>query len=110
MAVISCYSHVPRSVMQPTDSGIIRSGFEGSPTPQGECLDMGQEKSQNGQFDETELERLRQEHRELDEAITEIESQLYRSVADQTEIRRLKKLKLQKKDAMHFLMRSRASA
>lgn len=71
---------------------------------------MGEDKSRNGQIDETDLERLRKEHRELDEVIIKIESQLYRSVADQTEIRRLKKLKLQKKDAIHFLKSRRASA
>ncbi len=71
---------------------------------------MGQEQRRNGQIDETDLERLRKEHQDLDETITRLESQVARSVADATEIRRLKKLKLLKKDAIHQLMRRQASA
>ncbi len=73
-------------------------------------LNMGQEQRRNGQIDETDLERLRKEHQDLDETITRLESQVARSVADATEIRRLKKLKLLKKDAIHQLMRRQASA
>ena len=84
--------------------------YRGAEPSEGEGQDMSEEKSRNGQIDETDIERLRKEHRELDEAITKIESQLYRSVADQTEIRRLKKLKLAMKDAIYQLERSRATA
>ncbi len=44
------------------------------------------------------LIRLREEHRELDSRIRELEGQSSHSVADETEIRKLKKLKLHKKD------------
>lgn len=76
----------------------------------GDCLTMGQVNCLNGQIEETDLERLRKEHRELDEEIIKIESRPYISAADQMEIRRLKKIKLLKKDVIHALMKHQASA
>ncbi|MDF1564224.1 MAG: DUF465 domain-containing protein [Deltaproteobacteria bacterium] len=52
------------------------------------------------------LTRLREEHRELDSRIRELEGQSSFSVAEQTEIKQLKKLKLQKKDQI-FQMEQR---
>ena len=49
------------------------------------------------------LTRLREEHRELDSRIRELEGQSSFSVAEQTEIRQLKKLKLHKKDQIFQL-------
>ena len=109
----------PSTVVVPVEDGsharlekyVFQLGpARGAELSEGEGQDMSEEKSRNGQIDETDIERLRKEHRELDEAITKIEAQLYRSVADQTEIRRLKKLKLAKKDAIYQLERRRATA
>lgn len=44
------------------------------------------------------LEKLREEHRKLDEQIKELTSATYLSTEDQLEIARLKKLKLHAKD------------
>jgi hypothetical protein len=70
---------------------------------------MEQRKSRNGELSADELEELRRQHEDLDAAIARLERQASHSVADEAEIRRLKKLKLQKKDKMQALMR-RASA
>lgn len=70
---------------------------------------MEQAKSRNGVPDTEDLEDLRRQHQDLDAAIARLERQASHSVADEAEIRRLKKLKLQKKDKMHALMR-RATA
>ena len=52
-----------------------------------------------GQAEDKEiLIRLREEHRELDSRIRELEGQSSFSVAEQTKIRQLKKEKLHKKD------------
>ncbi len=55
------------------------------------------------------IEQLLEEHRRLEERISEIEKQASFSVEDEAEIRRLKKLKLQKKDAIYALERQAAS-
>jgi len=58
---------------------------------------------------QVDLERLRKEHRALDEQIIVIESRRWLTPAEETEIKRLKRLKLYKKDEIHTLaMRSRA--
>ena len=44
------------------------------------------------------LEKLREEHRKLDEKIKELTSATYLSTEDQLEVARLKKLKLHAKD------------
>jgi hypothetical protein len=44
------------------------------------------------------LEKLREEHRKLDEQIKELTSATYLSTEDQLEVARLKKLKLHAKD------------
>jgi uncharacterized protein YdcH (DUF465 family) len=56
-----------------------------------------------------EIERLRKEHRALDEQIIVIESRRWLTPAEESEIKRLKRLKLYKKDEIATLaMRSRA--
>lgn len=52
------------------------------------------------------IARLKEEHAQLEEAIQRIEQQASWSVSDEAEIRRLKKLKLRKKDLIAQLTRS----
>lgn len=57
-----------------------------------------------GQVEDKEiLIRLREEHRELDSRIRDLEGQSSFSVAEQNEIRELKKKKLRKKDQIFHL-------
>ena len=72
--------------------------FEGCSVSQGV---MAAESGDNGQADlETELARLREEHRDLDSAIDALE----RSVAgDQLQIQRLKKRKLTLRDRISYI-------
>ncbi len=72
--------------------------FEGCSVSQGA---MAAESGENGQSDlESELVRLREEHRDLDGAIDALE----RSVAgDQLQIQRLKKRKLTLRDRISYI-------
>ncbi len=45
-----------------------------------------------------ELERLRKEHRQLDDMILDFERRRYLTADEETEMKRLKRLKLHKKD------------
>jgi len=54
--------------------------------------------------------RLREEHRELDAQIRALEGQSSFSVSEENEIRRLKKLKLHKKDQIFQMERQVAVA
>lgn len=50
-----------------------------------------------------ELEKLRREHVKLDEKLAELEAHRWVSPTEEAEIKRLKRLKLQKKDRMQAL-------
>jgi len=50
-----------------------------------------------------QLDQLRQEHRALDERLAQLNSHRYISSEEQMEIKRLKKLKLQKKEQIQVL-------
>lgn len=52
-----------------------------------------------------EFRRLGEEHKGLDEKLTELESRVYLTPEEQLEKQRLKKLKLSKKDRMAELVR-----
>jgi hypothetical protein len=52
---------------------------------------------------QVELERLRREHRALDDQIFAMESQRFLSPDEEAEIKRLKRLKLYKKDEIAAL-------
>lgn len=52
-----------------------------------------------------EFRRLGEEHRSLDEKLSEIEGRVYLAPEEQLERQRLKKLKLSKKDRMAELVR-----
>ncbi|MGC4115609.1 MAG: YdcH family protein [Myxococcales bacterium] len=54
---------------------------------------------------QVELERLRLEHRALDEQIMDIERRSYLSPGEEAEVKRLKVLKLHKKDEIAALAR-----
>lgn len=54
---------------------------------------------------DTELERLRREHRALDEQIIALESRRHPTPLEESEIKRLKRLKLYKKDSIAALTR-----
>jgi uncharacterized protein YdcH (DUF465 family) len=49
------------------------------------------------------LEKLRREHAKLDRKVQELESQRWITPAEEAEVKRLKRLKLQKKDEMRQL-------
>jgi uncharacterized protein YdcH (DUF465 family) len=49
------------------------------------------------------LEKLRREHAKLDQKVQALESQRWISPAEEAEMKRLKRLKLQKKDEMQHL-------
>ena len=49
------------------------------------------------------LERLRHEHRKLDQKVGELEAQRWLSPQDEAEVKRLKRLKLAKKDQLRNL-------
>ncbi len=53
-----------------------------------------------------QLEKLRNEHRVLDEQIIQFESRRYLTPAEEQEMRRLKRLKLYKKDEIAALARA----
>ena len=55
------------------------------------------------------IDQLLEEHRRLEARIAEIEKQASFSVEDEAEIRRLKKMKLRKKDAIEALRRQAVS-
>lgn len=50
-----------------------------------------------------EFERLRREHLKIDAKVSELESQRWLTAREEAEVKRLKKLKLAKKDRMHQL-------
>lgn len=52
---------------------------------------------------QVELDRLRGEHRDLDEKIRAIEGRRYLTPAEEAEVKRLKRLKLYKKDEIAAL-------
>ena len=54
---------------------------------------------------DVELERLRREHRALDEQISVLQSRRHLTPAEEIEVKRLKRLKLYKKDAIAALSR-----
>ena len=58
---------------------------------------------------QVELERLRHEHRALDEKIMDMEHRHFLSPVEEAEVKRLKRLKLYKKDEIAALAR-RANA
>lgn len=49
------------------------------------------------------LERLRIEHRRLDEQVNQLESQRWLSPEEEAEVKRLKRLKLAKKDQLRIM-------
>ncbi|MBI5548707.1 MAG: YdcH family protein [Deltaproteobacteria bacterium] len=54
-----------------------------------------------------DIDRLRREHRALDEQIIALESRRFLSSTEETEIKRLKRLKLHKKDEIAALSTAR---
>lgn len=52
------------------------------------------------------LEKLKKEHKELDEKINLLQNKKYLTEDEKIEIARLKKLKLKKKDEIYSLMNS----
>lgn len=53
--------------------------------------------------DGKEFERLRREHVKLEAKLSELEAQRWLSASDEAEVKRLKRLKLAKKDRMQEL-------
>lgn len=53
--------------------------------------------------DGKEFERLRREHVKLDAKVSELEAQRWLSASEEAEVKRLKRLKLAKKDRMQQL-------
>jgi hypothetical protein len=53
-----------------------------------------------------EIHRLRLEHEELERRLDELNLHVYLTPHEQIELKRIKKLKLQKKDQIHALMRT----
>lgn len=53
-----------------------------------------------------EIGKLRQEHEQLERRLDELNLHVYLTPSEQVEMKRIKKLKLQKKDQIHSLMRT----
>jgi hypothetical protein len=51
------------------------------------------------------IERLRREHHEIDEQVAELERRPFLTADEDAELKRLKRLKLSKKDMIFFLSR-----
>ncbi len=56
------------------------------------------------------IAELRREHEELDLRLSQLERRPHLSVAEETEVRRMKKLKLAKKDRLFALAKDRPAA
>ena len=58
----------------------------------------------------TEVDQLREEHRALEKRLDELNDHVYLTPAEQAEERRIKKLKLRRKDRIHQLERVLAAS